>query len=117
MIPEALVHPPVLEALEAARIARFTTAEWDAYIAAGMTIQNERGALSLAHKEGVQEGYEKGEEKGEKKGLRLGIEALCNAFGIDIDIERPQVLQALDAAGLRALLAKAHRRATMALTS
>jgi len=106
VIPEALVHPPVLEALEAARTARFTTAEWDAYIAAGMAIQNERGALSLAHKEGVQEGYEKGEQKGERKGLQLGIEALCNAFGIDLDAERQQVLQVLDAAGLKALLAK-----------
>jgi predicted transposase/invertase (TIGR01784 family) len=118
VIPEALAHPPVLEALEAARTARFTTAEWDAYIAAGMAIQNERGALSLAHKEGYQEGYEKGEEKGEqkgekkgeekgeKKGLLLGIAALCDAFGIVLDVERKQVLQALDAAGLKVLIAK-----------
>jgi len=56
MIAVALAHPPVLEALEAARTARFTTAEWDAYIAAGMAIQNERGALSLAHREGREEG-------------------------------------------------------------
>ncbi len=118
VIPEALAHPPVLEALEAARTARFTTAEWDAYIAAGMAIQNERGALSLAHKEGYQEGYEKGEEKGEQKGekkgeekgekngLLLGIAALCDAFGIALDVERKQVLQALDAAGLKVLIAK-----------
>src|SRR5262249_8437270 len=55
-IPDALRHPPVLDALEAARTARFTREEWDAYIAAGMAIQNERGALSLAHKEGLAEG-------------------------------------------------------------
>src|ERR1041384_2776109 len=65
VIPDALAHSPVLDALEAARTARFTTAEWDAYIAAGMAIQNERGALSLAHKEGYEEGEQKGEEKGE----------------------------------------------------
>ncbi|HEX2691409.1 MAG TPA: Rpn family recombination-promoting nuclease/putative transposase [Kofleriaceae bacterium] len=106
VIPEALSYPPVLEALEAARTARFTTAEWDAYIAAGMAIQNERGALSLAHKEGYQEGEEKGEEKGEKNGLRLGIEALCDAFGIELSIERKHELQALDTAGLKALMAK-----------
>ena len=54
-IPDALRHPPLLEALEAARTARFTREEWDAYIAAGMAIQNERGALSLARKEGHSE--------------------------------------------------------------
>ncbi len=51
-IPEALQHPPVLDALEGARTARFNREEWDAYIAAGMAIQNERGALSVAHREG-----------------------------------------------------------------
>jgi hypothetical protein len=55
-IPEALRHPPLLDALEGARVARFTREEWDAYIAAGMAIQNERGALSLARKEGITEG-------------------------------------------------------------
>ncbi len=92
-IPEALSHPPVLEALEAARTAGFTTAEWDAYIRAGMAIQNERGALSLAHKEGREEG------------LRLGIEALCDALGVDLSVARKRELQSLDAAGLAALLA------------
>jgi predicted transposase/invertase (TIGR01784 family) len=51
-IPEALRHPPLLDALEGARTARFSREEWDAYIAAGMAIQDERGALSLARKEG-----------------------------------------------------------------
>jgi predicted transposase/invertase (TIGR01784 family) len=103
-IPEALLHPPVLEALEAARTARFTTAEWDAYIRAGMAIQNERGALSLAHKEG--------EEKGLENGLRLGIEALCDALGVDLSVARKRELQSLDGAGLTALLAtlRADRR-------
>jgi len=91
-IPQALSHPPVLEALEAARTARFTTAEWDAYIRAGMAIQNERGALSLAHKEG------------EEKGLRLGIEALCDALGVELSVERKRALQSLDSAGLAELL-------------
>jgi predicted transposase/invertase (TIGR01784 family) len=50
-IPEALRHPPLLDALEGARVARFTREEWDAYIAARMAIQNERGALSLARRE------------------------------------------------------------------
>jgi predicted transposase/invertase (TIGR01784 family) len=52
-IPDALRHPPLLDALEGARTARFTREEWDAYIAAGMAIQNERGALALANREGA----------------------------------------------------------------
>jgi predicted transposase/invertase (TIGR01784 family) len=120
--PESLVdkwaHPPLREALEAARTARFTTAEWDAYIAAGMAIQNERGALSLAHREGYEAGEEKGiergreqgrkegREQGREQGLRLGIEALCDALGIDLSIERKRELQALDAEGLQALMTK-----------
>jgi predicted transposase/invertase (TIGR01784 family) len=51
-IPEALREPPLLDALEGARTARFNREEWDAYIAASMAIQNERGALSLARREG-----------------------------------------------------------------
>jgi predicted transposase/invertase (TIGR01784 family) len=93
-IPDALAHPPVLQALEAARTARFTAAEWDAYIAAGMAIQNERGALSLAQREGREDG------------LRIGIEALCDALGIDLPAERRRELQLLDDAGLQALLTR-----------
>ncbi len=55
-IPDSLRHPPVLDALEGARTARFSREEWDAYIAAGMALQNERGALSLARTEGRDEG-------------------------------------------------------------
>ena len=55
-IPDALRHPPLLDALEGARTARFNREEWDAYIEAGMAIQSERGALSLARREGRDEG-------------------------------------------------------------
>lgn len=95
-IPEALRIPPLLDALEAARTARFTREEWDAYIAAGMVIQNERGMLSLAHKEGLEkghkEGLEKGLEEGHKEGLEKGaldarrstLERLLQRAGIDL---------------------------------
>jgi len=106
VIPEALAHPPVLEALEAARTARFTTAEWDAYIAAGMAIQNKRGALSLAQKEGLEKGREEGLEKGREEGLRLGIETLCEALEIQLSDEHKQQRQALDATTLTGLMAK-----------
>jgi predicted transposase/invertase (TIGR01784 family) len=55
-IPEALREPPILDALEGARTAHFNRQEWDAYIAAGTAIQNERGALTVARREGVNEG-------------------------------------------------------------
>jgi predicted transposase/invertase (TIGR01784 family) len=100
-IPDALAYPPMIEALEAARTARFTTVEWDAYIAAGMAIQNERGALSLARKDGQEEGRREGEESG----LRLGIEALCEAIGIELSVERHRTLHTLDVPGLKALVA------------
>jgi predicted transposase/invertase (TIGR01784 family) len=90
VIPPSIEHPPLLEALEAARTAHFTKEEWDAYIAAGMAIQDEREALSQARKEG----------------LRLGIEALCEALGIELTAERRAHLDALDAAGHDALLAR-----------
>lgn len=44
-VPEALRHPPLLDALEGAHTARFTCEAWDAYIAAGMAIQNGPAAL------------------------------------------------------------------------
>jgi predicted transposase/invertase (TIGR01784 family) len=56
VVPEVLEEQPYKDALEAARVARFTDEEWDAYIRAGMAIQDERGALSLAHKQGKLEG-------------------------------------------------------------
>lgn len=100
VIPPALQYAPVVEALEAARTANFTTEEWDAYIAAGMAIQNERGALSLARKEGREEG----QKEGRGEGIREGIEAACELLGLEVDAARRAQLDALDAAALKALL-------------
>src|SRR5580704_16228830 len=77
-IPVALRHPQLLDALDGARTARFNRQEWDAYIAAGMAIQNERGALSLARKEGE----EAGEIKGKLVAKRETILRLCTRAGI-----------------------------------
>ncbi|MRG91583.1 Rpn family recombination-promoting nuclease/putative transposase [Polyangium spumosum] len=97
MIPPSLQHPPLVAALEAARTASFTREEWDAYIASGMAIQNERGALSLARREGLEEG------------IRQGIVATCDVLGIELDDARRAQLAAFDAAGLEALLAHLRR--------
>jgi predicted transposase/invertase (TIGR01784 family) len=75
-IPEALRHPSLLDALEGARTARFNREEWDAYIAASMAIQNERGALSLARRQGEIEGKLEGEINARRETLlRLLVRA------------------------------------------
>ncbi len=68
-IPEALRHPPLLDALEGARTARFNRKEWDAYITAGMAIQNERGALALAERQGELRGKLESELKARRETL------------------------------------------------
>jgi predicted transposase/invertase (TIGR01784 family) len=94
MVPEVLAESPFVEALDAARTAGFTASEWDAYILAGIAIQNERGALAVA------------EKRGREDGLRQGIEALCGALGIELTDERRRDLARLDAARLEGLLAR-----------
>jgi predicted transposase/invertase (TIGR01784 family) len=97
LVPEVLAAPPYVHALEAARTAGFSEEEWDAYLRAGMAIQDERGALSLARKEGRNEGIE--------EGSRRGIEAICQVLELELTEARRRELDALDAAGLGALLA------------
>lgn len=99
MVPEDLRSPALSEAFEAARTATFTKEEWDDYIRAGMAIQNERGMLSLARKEGREEGR----EEGRKEGLRNGIRDLCDVLSIPITDQRCLELEKLDLAALEAL--------------
>ncbi len=73
VVPEELSEHPFVDAFEAARTAGFSVEEWDAYILAGMAIQNERGALSVAEKRGVAKGMEQGRQEGLKKGRQEGL--------------------------------------------
>jgi predicted transposase/invertase (TIGR01784 family) len=98
MVPEVLAESPFVEAFDATRTAGFTASEWDAYILAGIAIQNERGALAVAEK--------RGEQRGREHGLRQGIEALCGALGIELTDERRRELARLDGSALDALLAR-----------
>src|SRR5512140_3047354 len=98
VVPEVLAQHPFIDALDAARIAAFTASEWDAYILAGIAIQNERGALAVA------------EQRGEQRGLRRGVEMLCRALGIEITDERRQELANMNATELAALLARLDER-------
>ncbi|HWO21690.1 MAG TPA: Rpn family recombination-promoting nuclease/putative transposase [Kofleriaceae bacterium] len=94
VVPEVLAEHPFIEALEAARLASFTVAEWDPYILAGIAIQNQRGALAVAERRGLQ------------RGLRHSIEALCAELGIELTDARQRELTSLDTAGLEALLTR-----------
>jgi predicted transposase/invertase (TIGR01784 family) len=100
-IPEALRHPPLLDALEGARTARFNRAEWDAYIAAGMAIQSERGALSLARREGEEEGELKGRLEGELKARRDTLLRFLQRAGIAlVDVYAARIQACADTATL-----------------
>lgn len=71
VVPEVLSERPFVDALEAARTARFTVDEWDAYIRAGMAIQDERGALSLA----IKQGHKQGQIEQARVALRLVLDS------------------------------------------
>jgi predicted transposase/invertase (TIGR01784 family) len=69
VVPAALSEGPFREALEVTRTATFTPEEWEAYERAKMAEQDARGALAVAHGEGVEEGVLKGELKGRPDAL------------------------------------------------
>jgi predicted transposase/invertase (TIGR01784 family) len=91
-VPEALRHPPLLDAFEGARTARFNRGEWDMYIASGMALRSELGALSLARREGEQTGELRGELRGKLVAKRETLLLLCARAGITFtDHERARI--------------------------
>jgi predicted transposase/invertase (TIGR01784 family) len=56
VVPPILAEEPFRGALEVARTANFSSAEWDAYQRARMAEQDARGALAVARREGHAEG-------------------------------------------------------------
>jgi predicted transposase/invertase (TIGR01784 family) len=91
-IPPALACSPFAEALEAARIARLTHDEWDAYISVAMDIEDKRAMLRRAH------------ERGYRKGLLEGFEAYCKERGIDLSAEERSEMKKLGAKRLAAMI-------------
>ena len=106
VVPDVLAEPPFVHALDAARTAGFTVEEWDAYIRAGMAIQNERGALSFAQKRGEQIGR----EQGGKDAYREAIEALCEVLDIPLTQDRKDELERMSADALQTRLARIKER-------
>jgi predicted transposase/invertase (TIGR01784 family) len=72
VVPPALSQGPFRDALEVARTATFTPAEWEAYERAKMAEQDARGALVVARQEGKEEGHKSGLAEGHKSGLAEG---------------------------------------------
>jgi predicted transposase/invertase (TIGR01784 family) len=75
VVPPALSEAPFRDALEVARAATFEPEEWEAYQRAKMAEQDARGALAVAHEEGVEEGHKAGLAEGHKAGLAEGHKA------------------------------------------
>ncbi|MFO0602875.1 MAG: Rpn family recombination-promoting nuclease/putative transposase [Polyangiales bacterium] len=72
-VPSFLRAPGPRRALDVARTAHFTEAEWDFYDRAKVAEQDARGALSLVHRQGVDEGT--------LAGLRAALRAVVTARG------------------------------------
>jgi predicted transposase/invertase (TIGR01784 family) len=101
VVPPALSEGPFREALEVARRTAFTPEEWELYERAKMAEQDARGALTMAHREGVEEGEVRGELRGELKGKRDTLLRLLMRTGIALtDDDRARIQACMDAATL-----------------
>ncbi len=113
VVPPELAEEPFRTALEQARTARFTPAEWDAYDRAKIAEQDARGAISLAEQQGERRGegrgFARGREWGLVEGLRRTAEELCEVFDIPFDAARRAEIEALSRDQLEALLARLKR--------
>jgi predicted transposase/invertase (TIGR01784 family) len=109
VIPPELSAEPFRTALEQARTAGFTTAEWDAYDRAKVAEQDARGAISLAERQGEARGYARGRVEGLADGLRRSIEEVCELLAIPLDPERRSEIAALSREELETLLARLKR--------
>jgi predicted transposase/invertase (TIGR01784 family) len=82
VIPPALAEEPFRGALEVARTATFSSAEWDAYERAKMAEQDARGALVVAHQEGHRSGLAEGHRSGLAEGKRDALMRLLVRRGL-----------------------------------
>ena len=64
--------------------------------------RSRKEGIKVGHKEGIKEGI----KVGHKEGLLTGIGLACDSLGIELDAEQRARMNALDAAGLEALLAR-----------
>ncbi len=101
-VPRVLRGSVMGQALEEARTAGFSLEEWEAYERDRIALQDARGALTLAHRLGL----ERGRREGKAEGLaaqQAAIEDFCEVLGVAMDEGRRAQLLSLDLAGLAAL--------------
>jgi len=67
IIPEKLRQEPYRKAFEIASRANMTKEEWEEYDAAGIKMQDERGAISAAQKQSLQQGIQQGIQQGKQE--------------------------------------------------
>jgi predicted transposase/invertase (TIGR01784 family) len=114
VIPPELAQEPFRTALEQARTAGFTPAEWDAYDRAKISEQDARGAISLAERQGeargevrgFARGHEEGRREGREEGLREATRVLCQILEIDLGTEREAALAGMEGDELKSLKAR-----------
>ncbi len=137
VIPPELDAEPFRSALEQARTARFTPAEWDAYDRAKVAEQDARGAISLAervgetrgrqqglaeghtrgltegHTRGLAEGHTRGLAEGHTRGLTAGLRRsvaeVCELLAIPLDPARRAEMDAMGPEQLEILLGRLKR--------
>jgi len=113
VIPPELEQEPFRSALEQARTASFTSAEWDAYDRAKIAEQDARGAISFAERQGEVRGevrgFARGHEQGMADGLRRSIEEICELLTIQLDPSRRAEIGAMSREQLETLLAQLKR--------
>jgi predicted transposase/invertase (TIGR01784 family) len=115
VVPPALSQEPFREALEVARRATFTPAELEAYERAKIAEQDARGALAVAHEEGVEEGEIRGQIRGRTEEAARAVLTVLRVRGIAVrDAARDRILAEKDAARLERWLEKATVAATVA---
>jgi len=94
VVPPALSKGPFREALDVARTASFSPAEWEAYDRAKMAEQDARGALTVAHHEGVATGKREGKLEGKREAL---VRLLARAGLTLTDNDRARIQACSDA--------------------
>ena len=108
VVPPALSEGPVREALEIARRATFTNEEWELYERSKMAEQDERGALSWAHREGKVEGHKEGKDEGRAEEAARAVLTVLRVRGIPVpESARERILAEKDPGILERWLEKA----------
>jgi predicted transposase/invertase (TIGR01784 family) len=82
VIPPALSEGPFREALEIARMATFTKAEWVEYGRSKMAEQDQRGIISLARREGEHKGKIEGKIEGRAEEAARSVITVLRVRGI-----------------------------------